>query len=61
MNNIGKAKDRAFGKDKLNYIKEEKRLLDEQISTYDKKLKEIESHIDEDKAAVLKFGFDIDD
>lgn len=61
LDNISKAKDRAFGKDKLAYIQQEKELLDDQISTYEKKLEEVESHIDEDKAAVLKFGFDIDD
>jgi hypothetical protein len=58
---ISKKKDRAFGKEKLDYIDQEIAKTKELTKAQEQYIKEIEANAKKDKAAVEKLGAKIDD
>lgn len=60
LENIRKQKDRAFGKDKLKYLQEEKQALDQQINSQQKLIDKIKEVKAEQYGNVDEYGFSFD-
>lgn len=58
---LGKAKDRAFGKDKIALMNQEIAKLQDMKAAQEQYLTEIEKFYDQDKKAIAKFGAEFDD
>ena len=61
LDKVSKAKDRAFGKDKLKLMEQEAEVLKDQISLQEQYLKEIDANVTKDKNALKKYGASIND
>ena len=53
---IGKARERAFGQDKLNYLQQEQAILEQQLETQRQYLQEIEAYYQKDRSALAEYG-----
>ena len=60
LDKVDKAKDRAWGKDKMKAIKEEIDLLDKEIGLQEQYLDEINTNYTKDKKALNKYGVEFD-
>ena len=61
LDNISKAKDKAFGKSKIDLIDQEIKKYDELIKTQEDYVKEIEQNLSKDRGAVEAYGAEIDE
>ena len=61
LDELGKAKDRAFGKNKLELMDQEIAKLEEMKAAQEQYLKEIEKFYEKDKAKIAKYGAEFDD
>lgn len=57
---LSAAKDAAFGKERLKYIEQENKLLQQQYKAEKDRLKEVEKYYAEDRAAIEAYGAKID-
>lgn len=61
LDRLSKAKDRAFGKDKLAFMEAEQRSLKEQITLQEQLVAAMKSDLSKDQAELNKWGFSTDE